>query len=92
MTPESSDHQATKPRRRPSSKAANRQPAKKVKSTIHLTVEASQRLDIHVAMTPGSDRSSLLEELINTHLRRYVVADRGGPTADPEELPETSSG
>jgi len=26
----------------------------------------------------GLDRSSLVERLINDHLRRYVVSDRGG--------------
>src|SRR5260370_1209134 len=50
----------------------------KVKSTIHLTREASQRLSVHCAMT-GFDRSALVEKLINDHLRRYVVSDRGAP-------------
>ena len=27
----------------------------------------------------GFDRSELVEKLINDHLRRYVVSDRGGP-------------
>ena len=26
----------------------------------------------------GMDRSALVEKLINDHLRRYVVSDRGG--------------
>lgn len=49
---------------------------------MHLSVEASQRLDIHATMA-GFDRSSLVEKLISDHLRRYVVSDRGGPDADP---------
>ena len=65
-----------KPRKRIVAKAAIEQTAKKVKSTIHLSVEASQRLDIHATMM-GFDRSALVEKLINDHLRRYVVSDRG---------------
>ncbi len=72
-------------RKRIAAKVATRQPVSKVKSTIHLSVEASQRLDIHATMM-GLDRSALVEKLINDHLRRYVVSDRGGPVdaADSE--------
>jgi hypothetical protein len=49
----------------------------KVKSTIHLSVEASQRLTVHAAMM-GMDRSELVEQLIGQRLRRFVVSDRGG--------------
>ena len=66
-----------KPRKRLSAKPATKQTVSKVKSTIHLSVEASQRLDIHATMM-GMDRSALVEKLINDHLRRYVVSDRGG--------------
>lgn len=65
-------------RKRATGKAATRQAAAKVKATIHLSVEASQRLTVHAAMM-GMDRSELMEKLINDHLRRYVVSDRGGP-------------
>jgi hypothetical protein len=68
-----------KPRRRVAGKTASEQSAKKVKSTIHLSREADQRLDIHCTMM-GYDRSGLVEKLINDHLRRYVVSDRGGET------------
>jgi hypothetical protein len=66
-----------KGRKRQPAKTATRQAVTKVKSTIHLTVEASQRLDIHATMM-GFDRSALVEKLINDHLRRFVVSDRGG--------------
>ena len=66
-----------KPRKRVAAKAAIEQKVKKVKSTIHLSREADQRLDIHCTMM-GFDRSALVEDLINRHLRRYVVSDRGG--------------
>jgi hypothetical protein len=66
-----------KARRRQPGKAAQRQTAAKVKATVHLSVDSSQRLTIHAAML-GMDRSELVESLIQTHLRRFVVSDRGG--------------
>lgn len=77
MSDEQAGQESAKPRRRGAAKPPVRLTASKVKSTIHLTVEASQRLDIHCAMM-GFDRSSLVEKLINENLRRYVVSDRGG--------------
>jgi hypothetical protein len=75
---DSLDSGGSKARKRAAAKTATRQTVTKVKSTIHLSVEASQRLDIHATMM-GLDRSALVEKLINDHLRRYVVSDRGGP-------------
>ena len=77
MGQEAAGQQPVKPRKRSAAKAGERLSVSKVKSTIHLTVEASQRLDIHATMM-GMDRSELVEKLINDHLRRYVVSDRGG--------------
>jgi hypothetical protein len=74
---ESSEGGSGKARKRSSAKAATRQAVVKVKATVHLSVEASQRLTVHAAMM-GMDRSELVEKLINDHLRRYVVSDRGG--------------
>jgi hypothetical protein len=59
----------------------------KVKSTIHLTLEASQRLDVHCSMT-RIDRSAMVEKLINEHLRRYVVQDRGSAAPAVVPFPE----
>jgi hypothetical protein len=78
MSDERAGQEAGKPRKRVAIKPPIRPAVSKVKSTIHLSVEASQRLDIHCAMM-GFDRSSLVEKLINDTLRRYVVSDRGGP-------------
>lgn len=78
MSTDTPGPQPPKTRRRSAAKAGERPSASKVKATIHLTVEASQRLDIHATMM-GMDRSALVEKLINDHLRRYVVSDRGGP-------------
>jgi hypothetical protein len=73
---ESMDQEHGKSRKRLSVKPVTRPAVTKVKSTIHLSIEASQRLDIHATMM-GFDRSALVEKLINEHLRRYVVSDRG---------------
>lgn len=74
---EPSESGSGKGRKRLAAKPVSKQTVTKVKSTIHLSVEASQRLDIHATMM-GLDRSALVERLINDHLRRYVVSDRGG--------------
>ena len=74
---EMSESGGGKGRKRVAAKPAMRPATAKVKSTIHLSVEASQRLDIHATMM-GFDRSALVEKLINEHLRRYVVSDRRG--------------
>lgn len=66
-----------KSRKRSGGKAAGRSNGNKVKATIHLSVEADQRLNIHCAMM-GLDRSTLVEKLINENLKRWVVSDRGG--------------
>ena len=78
--PESQEPVNGKARKRSSSKAVNRLAVSKVKCTIHLSLEASQRLDVHATMM-GFDRSALVEKLISDHLRRYIVSDRGGPDA-----------
>lgn len=82
MGEEEAGQPPAKGRKRSGGKAAERPAVSKVKSTIHLTVEASQRLDIHCTMM-GLDRSALVEKLITDHLRRWVVSDRGGPDAAP---------
>jgi len=64
-----------KPRKRQASKTSRGHAASKVKATIHLTVEASQRLSVHAAML-GVDRSELVEQLIRDGLKRFVVSDR----------------
>jgi predicted transcriptional regulator len=77
MTDDQTESGKGKPRKRLAAKPPVRPTVTKVKSTIHLSVEASQRLDIHATMM-GFDRSALVEKLINDHLRRYVVSDRRG--------------
>ena len=84
MSEEQAGQEAAKPRRRSAGKPSGRVSVNKVKSTIHLSVEASQRLDIHATMM-GLDRSSLVEKLINENLRRWVVSDRGRADSDGGE-------
>ena len=81
MTAQPSEPNSGKPRKRSAAKAAGRQSSEKVKATIHLTVESSQRLTVHAAMM-GMDRSELVEQLINENLRRFVVSDRGGGASE----------
>lgn len=88
MTDEPQDGQSTRTRKRGAVKAATRPAASKVKSTIHLTVEASQRLSVHATML-GVDRSELVEQLIRENLKRFVVSDRGGASAGAESAPGT---
>jgi hypothetical protein len=37
----------------------------------------------------GQDRSELVEKLINEHLRRFVVSDRGGPESHKAGITES---
>jgi hypothetical protein len=82
MTAQLSEQGSGKPRKRSAVKAAGRQSGEKVKATIHLTLEASQRLTVHAAMM-SMDRSELVEQLIRDHLKRFVVSDRGGASDGP---------
>jgi hypothetical protein len=86
MTDELQDGPPTRTRRRSAVKTAQRPSASKVKSTIHLSVEASQRLSVHATML-GVDRSELVEQLIRENLKRFVVSDRGGASAASEATP-----
>ena len=77
MPPESTEAVNGKGRKRIAVKTAHPPAAAKVKATIHLSVEADQRLSVHATMMK-MDRSALVESLISQHLRRFVVSDRGG--------------
>jgi hypothetical protein len=64
--------------RRDGAHAPGRPRGGKVKRTICLSVEASTRLDVH-AVGLGLDVSAIVEQLVDRHLRRFVLQDRGGP-------------
>ncbi len=83
MSEDHSEGSSTRTRKRPAAKTSIRQTASKVKATLHLSVEASQRLSVHATML-GVDRSELIEQLIRENLKRFVVSDRGGANAGNE--------
>lgn len=86
MTEELQDGQPARTRRRGAVKTPARPAASKVKSTVHLSIEASQRLSVHATML-GLDRSELIEQLIRENLKRFVVSDRGGAANGSEVGP-----
>jgi hypothetical protein len=81
---ESTESGNGKARKRPAVKTAGGQGVAKVKATIHLSGDADKRLSVHAAMME-MDRSELVEFLIVTHLKRYVVSDRGGDAGNANE-------
>ena len=81
---ESTESGNGKARKRVAAKAATGQGTTKVKATIHLSSEADKRLSVHATMME-MDRSELVEFLIVTYLKRYVVSDRGGETGGAGE-------
>jgi ribbon-helix-helix CopG family protein len=70
-----------KARKRPAAKIAGGQGGGKVKATIHLSPDADKRLSVHATMME-MDRSELVEWLIVTYLKRYVVSDRERGSSD----------
>lgn len=72
---------AIKPRRRQAVKASPRVQATKLKTTIHLSPEAAERVGLH-ALKAGANVSAYIEGLIMAHCRRWVISDRGGVEAD----------
>lgn len=74
MTPD--DAKPPKRPKRPALKPPSRRTVERVKCTLYLTVETSRRLSVHGAML-NLDRSELVERLVQEHLRRFVVSDRG---------------
>jgi hypothetical protein len=72
--------QAPKSRRRSVAKSTKKQGEKPVKIGLYLSLDAARRLGVTATME-GLDRSHIVDELIRTHLRKYVVQVRSGPTA-----------
>lgn len=79
-----STESAAKPRRRPAGKSARPQADAKLKSTFYLSGEAVKRLGVHAAML-GSDKSSLVEQLILAGLKQFRVSTWGNRSGDPAE-------
>jgi hypothetical protein len=66
------------PKRRSPKKTSQPSAAPKQKLTLYVDVEASKRLGVHATML-GTDRSALVQTLINENLKRFVVSDRAKP-------------
>lgn len=82
----SSGGAATKSRRRSVAKSSRRQSDKPVKVGLYLSLDASRRLGITATME-GRGRSQIVDDLIRTHLRKYVVqvrSQRPEVEANPE--------
>jgi hypothetical protein len=76
----STDEQVPRTRRRSVAKSTRKQGEKPVKVGLHLSLDAARRLGVTATME-GVDRSQIVDELIRTHLRKYVVqvrSDRSG--------------
>lgn len=63
-----------KPRRRTAAKASARTSVQKQKQTLLLSEDSAKRLAVHATML-GLDRSALVDQLIQEHLRRFRVQD-----------------
>jgi hypothetical protein len=69
------EEQGTKSRRRLVSKSTKRQVERPIKVGLYLSLDAARRLGITATME-GLDRSQIVDDLIRTHLRKYVVQVR----------------
>jgi hypothetical protein len=86
----STEEQVQKPRRRQAAKSTRKQVERTIKVGLYLSLGASRRLGVTATME-GVDRSQIVDELIRTHLRKYVVqvrSERSGGEALEE--PETA--
>jgi hypothetical protein len=68
-------------KRRSTKKTLQTSTTPKQKLTLYVSVEASKRLGVHATMF-GTDRSALVQKLIEDNLKRFVVADRAKPADD----------
>jgi len=69
------EESAPKSRRRPVAKSTKKPSDRPIKVGLYLSLDASRRLGITATME-GMDRSRIVDELIRTHLRKYVVQVR----------------
>ena len=84
----SQEEPVPKPRRRQGARSSKKPVDRSVKIGLYLSLDASRRLAVTAAME-GLDRSQIVDELIRTHLRKYVVqvrADRTAEGAAPGEV------
>lgn len=79
----STEEQVPKGRRRSVAKSTKKQGEKSVKVGLYLSLDAARRLGVTATME-GLDRSQIVDDLIRTHLRKYVVQVRTDRTAGEE--------
>jgi hypothetical protein len=83
----SSDQPDHKPRHRLVAKSTKKPGEKPIKVGLYLSLDAARRLGITATME-GLDRSQIVDELIKTHLWKYVVQvrpERGDQSAPQGE-------
>jgi len=80
----------TKARRRPAHKATKPKAETKVKVGFYISAESARRLGVTSAMD-GMDRSQIIDDLIRTHLRKYVVQVRSPRSEDLASITEEVS-
>ncbi len=78
MEPKRQDRRGGGGRRRKAAPSRRR-----IRTSITWDEGTLRRLDVHCAVT-GRERGDVLAELVDRHLTRYVVSDRGGPDRDRE--------
>jgi hypothetical protein len=71
----STEEQNAKVRRRSVTKSTKKQVERPIKVGLYLSLDAARRLGVTATME-GLDRSQIVDELIRTHLRKYVVQVR----------------
>ena len=87
----SSGEGSSKSRHRPVVKSTKKQGEKPVKVGLYLSLDAARRLGITATME-GVDRSHIVDELIRTHLRKYVVHVRADRQAEAGPFEGEESG
>jgi hypothetical protein len=77
----STEEQQPKSRRRSVTKSTKKSNERTIKVGLYLPLDAACRLGVMETME-GLDRSQIVDELIRTHLRKYVVQVRSNRTPD----------
>ena len=80
----STEGQIPKSRRRPVAKSTKKSAERSIKVGLYLSLDAHRRLGVTATME-GLDRSQIVDELIRTHLRKYVVQIRSDRSGEESE-------
>lgn len=75
----------TRARKTRTDKSPARHGSTKAKASFYLSVDAIRRLTVHAAFT-DTDRSAVIEQLVQAHCRDWVVSYRGSRT--PSDIEE----